>query len=264
MEFNERERRIIERLVHYNFIELNTLGKFLQEEILTVDAGLSTMCIKDLDKNVLYINTHIFNTDNELRRGLFIITEIFLLFLKLKKNGLIICIDGDDANAVLTAGLPNLKQSHENAMQVLIMENGDYIRNGDLEWCDSSGNIKYKAFAIEEKAIPIRQLMGAVIFISQELVSLVDRNFKSEEESRFIRELHWTRASFAVAFFGLLIATVSPFIFDTKLDDKQFDKIIENLRRDEVSIMKNEAERISMDSLCDKRWQLIGRVKNCN
>ena len=84
MEFNERERRIIERLVHYNFIELNTLGKFLQEEILTVDAGLSTMCIKDLDKNVLYINTHIFNTDNELRRGLFIITEIFLLFLKLK------------------------------------------------------------------------------------------------------------------------------------------------------------------------------------
>ena len=264
MEFNERERRIIERLVNYNFIELNTLGKFLQEEILTVDAGLSTMCIKDLDKNVLYINTHIFNTDNELRRGLFIITEIFLLFLKLKKNGLIICIDGDDANAVLMAGLPNLKQSHENAMQVLIMENGDYIRNGDLEWCDSSGNIKYKAFAIEEKAIPIRQLMGAVIFISQELVSLVDRNFKSEEESRFIRELHWTRASFAVAFLGLLIATVSPFIFDTKLDDKQFDKIIENLRRDEVSIMKNETEIISMDSLCDKRWQLIGRVKNCN
>lgn len=93
MEFNERERRIIERLVNYNFIELNTLGKFLQEEILTVDAGLSTMCIKDFDKNVLYINTHIFNTDNELRRGLFIITEIFLLFLKLKKNGLIICIE---------------------------------------------------------------------------------------------------------------------------------------------------------------------------
>ena len=57
--FNNREQEIIRKLVNYNFTKLNTLGRFLEDDVLFADVGLATLCLKTYDKNVFYINGHL-------------------------------------------------------------------------------------------------------------------------------------------------------------------------------------------------------------
>lgn len=224
LQFNQREQLIIYKLVKYDFSKLNTLGKFLEDEIFTPDSGFATICFKSQAKNMMYINTNVYNSEEKLREGLFIISEIFLLLQKLRDNGLIICFEGDDTSEVYAIGVPKtLKNGDEK--RIIYMTDGDYIRNGDLNWFDKFDYLKYKAFGIDEKSIPIRKLIGSLPFISQELVSLANRNFISDEETRFKKELLWTKLSFWIAFAGLLIAIIGSFFYDSTIDNEQFSQI---------------------------------------
>ena len=239
--FNNREQEIIRKLVNYNFTKLNTLGRFLEDDVLFADVGLATLCLKTYDKNVFYINTKLYNTEDKLREGLFLISEIFLLLKKLRKEGLIICVKGLDTPEVSAMGFPNIELSKENSNKILIMDGGDYIRNEDLDWCDKSGALKYKAFIIDEKEIQIRELINSLPFISQELISLVKRNFISEDEIRFKKELYWARGSFIIAFIGVIFAIISSSVMETSLNRDQFNTIINNQKVFNKTIEENNS-----------------------
>ena len=43
--FNNREQEIIRKLVNYNFTKLNTLGRFLEDDVLFADVGLASLCL---------------------------------------------------------------------------------------------------------------------------------------------------------------------------------------------------------------------------
>ncbi|MBQ7042560.1 MAG: hypothetical protein IJN66_07645 [Muribaculaceae bacterium] len=260
LQFNQREQLIISKLVKYNFSKLNTLGKFLEDEILTPDSGLATICFKSQAKNMMYINTNVYNTDEKLREGLFIISEIFLLLLKLRDNGLIICLEGDDSPEVQAIGIPKGTLKNGDEKRIIYMADGDYIRNGDLHWFNKFDSLKFKAFGIDEKSIPIRKLIGSLPFISQELVSLTNRNFISEEETRFKKELFWTKLSFALAFVGLIIAIINPFIFDSKLNNEQFLQLTKYLNKTNELIDINNSDNTLLINTIDSIATVIPRI----
>lgn len=249
LQFNQREQLIISKLVKYDFSKLNTLGKFLEDEIFTPDSGLATICFKSQAKNMMYININVYNTEEKLREGLFIISEIFLLLQKLRDNGLIICFEGDDTSEVYAIGVPKtLKNGDEK--RIIDMTDGDYIRNGDLHWFNKFDTLKYKAFGIDEKLIPIRKLIGSLPFINQELVSLANRNFISEEETRFKKELFWTKLSSYIALLGLLIAIIIPFFFDSTINKEQFSQISNTLKKtNELIEINNHNNTLIINSI---------------
>ena len=82
------------------------------------------------------------------------------------------------------------------------------------------------------------------LIVGTELMDLVRNNFKTSEDIKHEKEICFAIKSLLLAFIALLFSFLSPFIFDTKIEQKQLDNLIKEIKENNKQIIIKQSENI--------------------
>ncbi|WP_413998195.1 hypothetical protein ACMDB5_10420 [Flavobacterium sp. W1B] len=202
--FSEFEKKIITEIVKIDPKNANVLT-FITNSILQ-DRGIK---IDEANKSISLWHL---NTDKDAVSEFF---ETVALINYLEKSDLIFL----HSNSEQTVGTKNFAS-----------------KNIDQNYLDT------KKVNLVDQPIPtniyehVKRYTGSYIFVGTELNILVKNNFVTLDEKRHVREIKIARWSLIIAFIALLFSFLSPFLFDTKIEQKQIDSIRTDLLRINSSV----------------------------
>ena len=202
MTFKKTEKEIIKAIVKYGG-EVKSLVDVLNKSQLLEKRGIVIM---PHDKQC-YIFLHkdkFGDNDMDEKRGLGYVTELVSLIHLLIKERLIIIIPTSDCPSPVIGKRHAKKTAPE---QISIDKGKEFIslRYRNVNWCDKDGNQIAWPVWLPLEALPVDKLLMPWFSVSQELIDLVNNNFKSEDEIRYRNQQVLTWISIILAtIIGLL------------------------------------------------------------
>jgi hypothetical protein len=139
------------------------------------------------------------------------VTELVSLINTLVEKRLLVIIPLD-ASPELVIGR---KASRWYKPGLVVVDEKEYVQvdRNMFDWLNSKGEQIYWPVNCPEKTLPVCKTIYSWFTVSQELKDLVEHNFETEEERRFIKQQQLTWISIAVTAFigiaGLIIAIIS-------------------------------------------------------
>lgn len=231
--FNKREKDIIKMLAKINLANTNFFSFFLQKNYFTTESKKALFVLTKQKKVLLYLETDLFNDLTKRKEELGKLFELLSLIIYLKENRYItiypnsevlhtdLHIMRDDFNSIST--------SKEDSTKVLLNEEGLFLRTSSPENIyDSENNIAFIAVSLGENEfnLIIENFMG-LLYVSEELVGLTKRNFKSQEDIRFKKQQVATWTSISIAFL-LGVWSIYQQLNESKTQNSEMNNMIEN------------------------------------
>jgi len=192
MRFSENEKKIIRKIVGYDWSTFCTLDRFIGTE-------LHFDLIFKPSQKCYWLYYDVKNNPKGKKERILDFFELYFLIKRLMKNDLIISVIGNNCDRFV--GNQDLASSPG---KVGVFKDGSYI-DVDYKWKDKNGITIKDIITFQETEIPFGEMACGLPLISQELKDLVENDFKTEEQIRFSRQQFLTWVSIGVAFIiGLL------------------------------------------------------------
>jgi len=212
--FSEFEKKIIRQLVNISLIGSNVLS-FIANCVLE-NRGIK---ILEKERTIKFIYKL---TDTETPTEIF---ETIALFKYLESNHLIF--------------------KHSNKITQYV---GDFVtKNMTQQEIIGKAN-EYGEFPIPTDVFDkIQDYKTSYMIVGTELKSLVLNNFKTIDDIKHEKEMKIAYISLFVAFVALLFSFLSPFLFDTKIEQNQLDNFGKQLKNNDKEIIR-EMENLNIQS----------------
>ena len=193
--WKKSEKEIIKAIVRYGG-EAKSLGEVLNKSKLLENRGIGI--VQYGGETIIFLRNDIYSAPDD-SRGLGYVAELLSLIDTLIRQKLIVMIPFCVQNTLVIGA-----ENTENFGPEIISVNGTEricVAERNINWVDSIGRQKYMHCVIPEQKFPIGNTFNTSFSISQELIELVKRKFKSEEERRFRKQqiLTWISLGVAVA-----------------------------------------------------------------
>ena len=208
--WKKSEKEIIKAIVRYGG-EAKSLGEVLNKSKLLENRGIGI--VQYGDETIIFLRNDIYSAPDD-SNGLGYVAELLSLIDTLIRQKLIVMIPFCIQNT-LVIGAENSKWLKPEIISV----NGTEricVAERNINWVDSIGRQKYMHCVIPEREFPIGNIFNMSFSVSEELIGLVDNDFKSEEELRFRKQQCLTWISIGVTAFigiaGLIIAIIGIFM----------------------------------------------------
>lgn len=206
MKFKKTEKEIIKTIVKYDG-EVNSLAEVINKSELLEKRGIAVAT----DGNMSFIFLKKDRYDYDDKEPLGYVTELVSLINTLVEKRLLVIIPLD-ASPELVIGR---KASRWYKPGLVVVDEKEYVQvdRNMFDWLNSKGEQIYWPVNCPEKTLPVCKTIYSWFTVSQELKDLVEHNFETEEERRFIKQQQLTWISIAVTAFigiaGLIIAIIS-------------------------------------------------------
>ena len=207
--WKKSEKEIIKAIVRYGG-EAKSLGEVLNKSKLLENRGIGI--VQYGGETIIFLRNDIYSAPDD-SRGLGYVAELLSLIDTLIRQKLIVMIPFCVQNT-LVIGAEN---SNWLAPEIISVNGTERIcvAERNINWVDSIGRQKYMHCVIPEQKFPIGNIFNMSFSVSEELIGLVDNDFKSEEERRFRKQQCLTWVSIGVTAFigiaGLIIAIIGIF-----------------------------------------------------
>lgn len=249
--FNYREKEIIKMLAKVNLASTDFFSFFLQKNYFTIESKKALFVLTKQKTVLLYLEKDLFNDLTKRKEELGKLFELLSLIIYLKENRYItiypnpevlksdLHVMRDDFNSICT--------SKEDSTKVLLNNKGLYLRTCNPENIyDSENSIVFIAVSLGEDVynLIIENFMG-LLYVSEELVGLTIRDFKSPEDIRFKKQQVATWISILIAFL-LGIWGVYQQLNDSKTKNFEMNKIFEN-QNIRLNKIDNSIEELTLD-----------------
>ena len=206
MKFKKTEKEIIKTIVKYDG-EVKSLAEVINKSELLEKRGIAVAT----DGNMSFIFLKKDRYDYDDKEPLGYVTELVSLINTLVEKRLLVIIPLD-ASPELVIGR---KSSRWYKPGLVVVDEKEYVQvdRNMFDWLNSKGEQIYWPVNCPEKTLPVCKTIYSWFTVSQELKDLVEHNFETEEERRFIKQQQLTWISIAVTAFigiaGLIIAIIS-------------------------------------------------------
>jgi hypothetical protein len=206
MTFKKTEKEIIKTIVKYDG-EVKSLAEVINKSELLEKRGIAVAT----DGNMSFIFLKKDRYDYDDKEPLGYVTELVSLINTLVEKRLLVIIPLD-ASPELVIGR---KASRWYKPGLVVVDEKEYVQvdRNMFDWLNSKGEQIYWPVNCPEKTLPVCKTIYSWFTVSQELKDLVEHNFETEEERRFIKQQQLTWISIAVTAFigiaGLIIAIIS-------------------------------------------------------
>lgn len=198
MTFKKTEKEIIKAIVEYGG-DVKSLADVLNKSHLLENRGIAI--IPD-NRNLIYLKKTIYQ-DWEDKEAFGYIADMVSLISFLIENRLLITIPFRDSQP-LVIGKEKAKWGEKGGIVINDGEGFVVADNDFFNWYENNQQA-YWPCTCSEEFMPISKTLTSWISVSQELKDLVNHNFKSEEQRRFLKQQRLTWISIAVALLiGLL------------------------------------------------------------
>ncbi len=205
MKFKKTEKEIIKTIVKYGG-DVKSLADVINKSHLLEKRGIAI--IPD-NKHIIYLKKSMYQ-DWDDKEAFGYIADFVSLISYLIDNRLIVTIPFRESIPLVIG-----KEKSEYGRNCIVINNGEGIITADQEffnWYENNQQA-YWPCTVSEEYMPISKTLTSWFSVSQELKDLVNHNFKTEEERRFIKQQQLTWISIAVTAFigiaGLIIAIIS-------------------------------------------------------
>lgn len=231
--FNKREKEIISMLAKVNLANTDFFSFFLQKNYFTTKSKKALFVLTKQKTVLLYLEKDLYNDLTKRKEELGKLFELLSLIIYLKENRYITIYPNPEVLKsdlhVMRDDFNSISTTVEDSSKVLLNNEGFFLRTGNPENIyDSKNNIAFIAVSLGENVynLIIENFMG-LLYVSEELVELTKRNFKSQEDIRFKKQQIATWVSIFIALF-LGLWGVYQQLNDSKTHDSEMNNIIEN------------------------------------
>ena len=205
MKFKKTEKEIIKTIVKYGG-DVKSLADVINKSHLLEKRGIAI--IPD-NKHIIYLKKSMYQ-DWDDKEAFGYIADFVSLISYLIDNRLIVTIPFRESIPLVIG-----KEKSEYGRNCIVINDGEGVITADQEffnWYENNQQA-YWPCTVSEEYMPISKTLTSWFSVSQELKDLVNHNFKTEEERRFIKQQQLTWISIAVTAFigiaGLIIAIIS-------------------------------------------------------
>jgi len=199
MTFKKTEKEIIKAIVKYDG-KAKSLAEVLNKSKLLEKKGIGI--VQYSGKNMVFLRMDLYN-DWFHNDGLGYIAELLSLIDTLIKQKYLVMIPFcTDSTLVI-----GTEKSRWLKPDVILVNGNEHICVADRmeNWFSATGEQKYWPYKYSERELPIGNTFNMAFSVSQELRELVNHDFRSEDEVRFIKQQRLTWISIAAAIaIGLL------------------------------------------------------------
>jgi len=237
--FNKREKEIIKKLAKVDLANTNFFSYFLQTNYFTKESKKALFVLTKQQIILLYLEKELFNDMNRRKEELGKLYELLSLIIYLKESRYITIYPNPE---VIKSDLLVMREdfdsiSEEGTSKVIFNRSGLYLSTNNPEYIyDSENNIVFIAVSlgVDVYNLIIENFMG-LLYVSEELVELTKRDFKSHEDIRFRKQQIATWVGIVIAF---LIGICSVFLQLNDTNNHEIHKAIE--------FQKNRLEKIDV------------------
>jgi len=231
--FNKREKEIISMLAKVNLANTDFFSYFLQKNYFTIKSKKALFVLTKQKTVFLYLEKDLFNDLNKRKEELGKLFELLSLIIYLKENRYITIYPNPEVLKsdlhVMRDDFNSISTTNEDPTIVLLNKEGLFLRTGNPENIyDSENNIVFIAVSLGEDVynLIIENFMG-LLYVSEELVELTKRDFKSQEDVRFKKQ---QVATWVSIFIALLLGLWGVYqqINDSKAKSSETNNKIEN------------------------------------
>lgn len=199
MTFKKTEKEIIKAIVKYDG-KAKSLAEVFNKSQLLEKKGIGI--VQYGGKNMVFLRKDLYD-DWFHNDGLGYIAELLSLIDTLIKQKYLVMIPFCTEETLVIGA----QESRWLKPEIILVNGNEYICVADRmeNWFSATREQKYWPCAYSERELPIGNTFNMAFSVSQELRELVNHNFKSEEEVRFIKQQRLTWISIATAIaIGLL------------------------------------------------------------
>jgi hypothetical protein len=242
--FNEREKKIIDKIVLIKSNSIQTCTKFLQDNFFTVDSKMALILRHDTKNAWFYFEPSLMLNEDQMMEKNHQLFELLILLAYLKENRYISIIPPSNNPATLEAIYSGFNKITINGNKVNLSENGEYLLSTQPdEIKDSNGIIILKGGQIHEFYDFIYSNMFGLIFPSEELIQLSKHHFKSKEDRKHIQNLWASWIGISIALLLGLFGIWNPYDSNHK-DAEKINNGIAN-----VSVRLENLNQLNSNSL---------------
>lgn len=257
--FNNREKEIMNMLAKVNLANTDFFSFFLQKNYFTTKSKKALFVLTKQKTVLLYLEKDLFNDLTKRKEELGKLFELLSLIIYLKENRYITIYPNPEVLKsklhVMRDDFNSISTTKEDSTKVLLNKEGLFLRTSNPENIyDSENNIAFIAVSLGEDVynLIIENFMG-LLYVSEELVELTKRNFKSQEDIRFKKQ---QIATWVSIFIALLLGVWGVYqqLNDSKTKDSEMNNIIENqnFRFNEIDKSIKQLTLESKKDLTDK------------
>ena len=238
-------------LAKVNLASTDFFSFFLQKNYFTTKSKKALFVLTKQKTVLLYLEKDLFNDLTRRKEELGKLFELLSLIIYLKENRYITIYPNPEVLKsdlhVMRDDFNSISINIEDSTKVLLNEEGLFLRTGNPENIyDSENNLVFIAVSLGEDVynLIIENFMG-LLYVSEELVELTKRDFKSQEDIRFKKQQVATWISILIALF-LGVWSVYQQLIDSKIKDSKMNNITEyqNLMFNE---MDKSIKKLSLD-----------------
>lgn len=204
--FNDREKEIIKMLAKINLANTEFFSSFLHKNYFTVESKKALFVYTNQKAVLLYLKNELFNELTKRREELGKLFELLSLISYLKEKRYISIYPNHDVLKseliVMREDFNAINKSGNIDDKLFLNEKGFYIKTSEPENIyGSDDKIAFIAINLGEDVfnLIIKNFMG-LLYVSEELIELTERNFKSQEDIRFQKQQIATWISILIAF----------------------------------------------------------------
>lgn len=235
MKFSENEKALIKELVKYDNLSQSTIGKFLSDRIFTPDKGLVIMALAQPNCTILYYDPKRFKNAGALS---YKVVETLSVFNKLKKEGLVTMLQfPTPPQDTFFVGCREKGDSNSSKPGVAVefMNSKEYITY-ECNWVDESGKVIYNNLKIDGSILNTFSLFNSIIWVSSELIELVEYDFQTEDYRRFKEQQKLTWIAIGIA---IVVPVLISLFGTTKIDYNQLEQVTNKIESANQSINKH-------------------------
>lgn len=237
MKFSENEKALIKELVKYDNLSQSTIGKFLNDRIFTPDKGLVIMALAQPSSpncTIFFYDPKRFKNAGDLA---YKVVESLLIFNKLEKMGLVTMLQFPtlprDVFFVGCREKGNI--SSKPGIAVEFKDSSQYITR-KCNWVDERGNIIYNSMKLEGSTLNTLTLFNSIIWVSSELIELVEHDFQTEDYRRFKEQQKLTWIAIGIA---IVVPILISLFGTTKINSAQLEQVTNKIESANQSINKH-------------------------
>ena len=231
--FNKREREVIKMLANLDLANTDLFSFFLHRNYFTKESEKALFVLTKQKTVLLYLKKDIFNDFSKRKEELGRLFELLSLIIYLKEYRYITIYPNPEVLKtdlyVMRDDFNSIEISKEDPTKVLLSNEGLFLRTSNPEYIyDADSNIMFIAVSLGEDVfnLIIENFMG-LLYVSEELIELTKRGFKSQEEKRFKKQQVATWVSIFIAF-SIGIWGIYQKLNDSKMDGAEMNFLLEN------------------------------------
>lgn len=192
MTFKKTEKEIIKTIVKYGG-DVKSLAEVINKSELLEKRGIAFAT--DGGNGFIFLNKTRYEYDDKEPLG-YVAELVSLINMLIEKRYLVIIPLESSPELII-----GRKKSRWYKPRLIIVDDNEYVQVDThmYNWMNSNGEQTYWPISCPENTLPLGKTIYSWFTVSQELIDLVNNNFKTEEQIRFEKQQRLTWISIIVA-----------------------------------------------------------------